>query len=183
MASLGETIEALRRTADQLDDEIPILLLEQQVTAKSLVQDRVQETGKDKSGSQLGDYSTREIPAFFFLGKGTKATDAKIKKLIKDKKNLSYAGFRKLDGKQNKYVDLTFSGQTWRQTGLTDKGKKGKKVFITIGPTTPRAEEISDLLTERYGNYLELSDEELELIALDMADSVERIINNNLDGL
>lgn len=183
MASADEVVRKLRQTATELEQAIPDLLLEQQITAKSLVQDRIQETGKDADGGQLGDYSTRKLPALFFLGTGAKATDNKLRKLAQEGKRISYKDFRKLDGKQNKHVDLTFKGQMWREIGLKKEGKEGKKVFVTIGPRTDRSEKVADFNTERYGNFLELSDDELEIITLDMADAVQDIVNNNLDGL
>ena len=183
MASLQDVINALRDTAEILEVRIPELLVEQEITAKSLVQDRIQETGKDSKGGQLGIYSQTKIPAFFFFGKGTKATDAKLKVLSKEGKKLSYADFRKLDGKQNQYVDLTFSGRMWRETGLVRKEATNKKAVIVIGQTTPRSEEIAGYMTDRYGNFLELSQEEIDIITEDMTAEVEDIINMNLSGL
>lgn len=183
MASIDELSKKLKQAADELEVEIPNILLEQEITAKSLVQDRVQETGKDAKGGQLGDYSTKKIPAFFFIGKGKKATDNKLRKLAREKKNISYSDFRQLDGKQSAYVDLTFTGQMWRQTGLVQKQITNKKSVIVIGQTTERSEKVADYNTIRYGNFLELSESEVEIITQDFAAEVEDIINRNINGL
>lgn len=183
MADLNDVIKALLKTADQLDEEIPALLLEQEITAKSLVQDRIQETGQNAQGSKLGDYSDTKVPAFFFIGKGTKATDAKLKVLADEGKKLSYEEFRKLDGKQGGYVDLTFSGQMWRETGLVRKEVSKKQAVIVIGQTSERSEKIAGYNEQRYGNFLQLNEEEISIIAEDMSAGVEDIINKNLSGL
>ncbi len=157
MADLDDVINALRNTADELDEEIPRLLLEQEITAKSLVQDRIQETGKDAKGGQLGQYSDTKIPAFFFIGKGTKATDAKLKVLSDEGKKISYEDFRKLDGKQGSYVDLTFTGQMWRDTGLVQQQVSKSNTVIVIGQKTERSEKVAGYNEKRYGNFLQLS--------------------------
>lgn len=183
MADLNDVIRALRQTADELDQEIPALLLEQEITAKSLVQDRIQEKGLNAQGKKLGDYSNTKVPAFWFIGKGSRATDAKLKVLSDEGKYISYSDFRKLDGKQEGYVDLTFTGQMWRETGLTKQNVSQKQAVIVIGQTTKRSEDIAKYNEERYGNFLELSDEELLIITEDMKSGVEEIINKNLTGL
>ena len=183
MASLQEVINALRDTADVLEKRIPELLLEQEITAKSLIQNRIQETGKDSKGGRLGIYSNTKIPAFFFFGKGTKATDAKLKVLSKEGKKLSYSDFRKLDGKQNQFVDLTFSGKMWRETGLVRKEVSKTKAVIVIGQTSERSEKVAGYLTDQYGNFLELSQEEIDIITEDMTLEVEDIIEQQLSGL
>jgi len=183
MSDLNDVIKALRRTADEIDQRIPEILLGQEITAKSLIQDRIQETGKDSKGAQLGNYSDTKLPPFFFIGKGTKATDAKLQTLAKEGKKISYKEFRKLDGKQGDYVDLTFSGKMWRETGVVKQGKQGQSAVIVIGQKTERSQKIAGYNEERYGNYLSLSDEELEILAEDVAAEVEDIINKNLNGL
>lgn len=183
MASLQEVINALRDTADKLEKRIPELLLEQEITAKSLVQDRIQETGKDSKGGTLGIYSNTKIPAFFFFGKGTKATDKKLQSLSKEGKKLSYADFRKLDGKQSNYVDLTFSGKMWKDTGLVKKEASKTNAVIVIGQKTERSEKVAGYMEDRYGNFLQLSQEEIDIITEDMTLEVEDIINANLSDL
>lgn len=183
MADLQDVINALRETAETLDKRIPELLVEQEITAKSLVQDRIQETGKDSKGGQLGIYSQTKIPAFFFFGKGTKATDSKLKVLAKEGKKISYADFRKLDGKQSQYVDLTFTGKMWRETGLIREEVSKNQAVIVIGQTTPRSKEVAGYMADKYGNFLELSQEEIDIITEDITAEVEEIINQNLSGI
>lgn len=183
MADLRELVKALRKTADEVERELPVILLEQEITAKSLVQDRIQETGKDSKGQQLGEYSDNKIAPFFSFGKGKKATDTKLKKLAREKKLISYKGLRKLDGKQVKYVDLTFSGKMFLDIGVTKKSLGGKKPSIVIAPKTERSEKIADENTKRYGNFLAPNEEELQILGEDMAAEVEAIIERNLSGL
>lgn len=183
MADIEDVIRTLEETADQLEQEIPVLLLEQQVTAKSLVQDRVQETGKDAKGKQLGEYSDTKVPAFFFFGVGKKSTDAKLKKLQMEGKGISYSDFRRLDGKQNKHVDLTFTGRLWRETGLKAQTSDKKRSTIIIGQTSERSEKIAGYLEKRYGNFLALNSEEIAEISENLTLDVEEIINTNLGSL
>lgn len=193
MADIRDVIQKLRDTASELQAEFPVIILEQVTTAKSIIQDRIQETGKDHKGKQLGQYSDRKIPATFmfkdgkvrptFIGKGRKSTDAKLEKLAREGKGVSYGDFRQLDGKQNKYVDLTFSGKMFRNTGLVDKGVQGKKVVAVLGQTDERSEKVANYNVARYGNFMQLSEPELERLAGDVAVRVDEIINKNLSGI
>lgn len=183
MADLNDLIKKLNEAADKIDQELPSLLLESEITAKSLVQKRIQDEGKDKDGKKIGDYSQNKIPAFFYLGKGTKKSDVKVRKAIKEKKKLSYADFRRLDGKQNKFVDLTFTGQMFRDIGVTETNNNSKEASIVIAPKTKRSEEVAGYNTERFGNFLAPSEEELELLAEDLGDSINNILNSSLNGL
>ena len=98
-------------------------------------------------------------------------------------KRISYKEFRELDGKQAKFVDVTFTGQNWRQQGLVKQQISKDRAAIVIGPTTKRAEEVSENLDKKYGNWLALSEEELQEIADNMAEAVEEVINKHINGL
>lgn len=184
MAYLNDVIKALRNTATEIQQSVPSILLQSQVTAKSIIQDRIQETGRDHKGKQLGEYSTKKIPAFFHMGKGKKSTDVKLKKSQKEKKLVSYADFRQMDGKQIKHVDLTFTGQMFRQTGLVGGVETaGSKMTVTMGQTTERSKKVAGYNEERYGKFLSLSEEELERLGVDASEEVVAIINKNLGDL
>jgi len=183
MASLDDSIKKFDSLVNTLEREIPRIIISQNVTAKSLVQNRIQETGKNKQGSQLGNYSNRPIPAFFFIGKGKKTTDAKLKKLAREKKNISYAEFRRLDGKQNEHVDLTFTGKMWRGIGLTTSNTSGKKTSVKIGPKDGRTDKVAGYNRDRYGDFLDLSEDEIKQIEEDVQFEIEQILNTELNGL
>ena len=179
MATLNDAINGIKSLTNELEVKIPLLITASNVTAKSLVQDRVQETGKDSKGTQLGDYSENGISAFYFIGKGSKSTDAKLKKLQKEGKKVSYSDFRKLDGKQNKHVDLTFSGRMWRGIGLVQTNTQNNRTTVKVGPKDAYTDKVSESNSKRYGNFLNLSSEEVEEIEEDIQFDIEAIIKKH----
>jgi hypothetical protein len=177
MATLNDAINSIKSLTNELEVKIPLIITGSNVTAKSLVQNRVQETGKDSKGTQLGDYSENKISPFYFIGKGSKATDSKLKKLQREKKKISYSDFRRLDGKQNKHVDLTFTGGMWRGIGLVQSNTSNNRTTVKIAPKDERTDKVSESNSKRYGNFLNLSSEEVEELEEDIQFEVESIIN------
>lgn len=179
MSTLNDAINRLKSLTKELEVKIPLIITASNVTAKSLVQNRVQETGKNSKGTQLGDYSENGISAFFFIGKGSKSTDAKLKKLQREEKKVSYSDFRKLDGKQNKHVDLTFSGRMWRGIGLTQSSTSNNRTTVKVGAKDNYTDKVSESNSIRYGNFLTLASEEVEEIEEDIQFDIEAIIKKH----
>ena len=181
MADFKQAAKVFRDLANELEEKIPLIVIGTNVTAKSLVQNRIQETGKDKDGKQLGNYSETKVPAFFYFGKGKKTTDSKVKKNSREKKPLSYKQFRELDGKQSKYVDLTFTGKMWQGIGLIQENKGKGFASFKIGPKDARTAELAAYNEARYGNFLALSDEEVTELSEDIQFEIENIINRAIN--
>ena len=183
MATLKDAIESIRNLTKELEVKIPLIITAQNVTAKSLVQDRVQETGKDSKGGQLGDYSVNKISPFYFIGKGRKSTDGKLKRLQKEEKKISYSEFRALDGKQNSHVDLTFSGRMWRGIGLSSTNTSNNRTTVVVAPKDTYTDKVAESNSKRYGNFLTLTDNEEITLEEDVEFDITTIINTRLNAL
>jgi hypothetical protein len=138
MPTLEETIKGLKEFVIALDREMPKLMLETAITGKSLIQNRIQETGINADNRELGIYS-----------------------------NLSKT-IRKESGKQIAYIDLTFSGRMWVNIGIIKESEGKNKYTATIGAKTEDNQKKLSDNTVRFGEILKISEgekEKLELIA------------------
>lgn len=179
MATLNDAINSIKSLTNELEVKIPLIITASNVTAKSLVQNRIQETGKNSKGSKLGDYSDNGISPHFYFGKGSKSTDAKLRSLQKKGQKVSYSDFRRLDGKQNKHVDLTFTGRMWRGIGLVQSNTSNNRTTVKIGPKDTRTDKVSESNSRRYGNFLNLSSDEVDELEEDIQFDIETIIKKH----
>lgn len=125
----------------------------------ALVESRIIETGKDAEGVRLPGYSQKKVAASNYAGKSRSAGAAEK---VKRAKNLSYAQFRQLNNLQTGHVDLYFTGEMWRGTGVIVEKRLIGSTFVRIGGRTPEAARKIDLNSARYGgSILEPSDTEL----------------------
>lgn len=165
-------------------------------SALSLVKDRVINLGINAQGVKYPNYSTNKLPSFFFFGKGlSKGADDKMNAELKRQRKakipnpgISYEQWRDINGLQTNHVDLKFSGDTWRDiavietknsdlisiTTVASKGSINKK----SGKGTINTADLTEILGERYGNFLELSDEEEKTIGEAFEAELQELIDN-----
>ncbi len=125
----------------------------------ALVESRIIETGKDADGGRFPGYSQKKVAASNYAGKSRNAGAAER---VKRAKNLSYAEFRQLNNLQTGHVDLYFTGEMWRGTGVIVEKRLLRSTLVRIGGRTPESARKIDLNSARYGgSILEPSDAEL----------------------
>jgi hypothetical protein len=130
--------------------------------ALALIRRRIQNTGDDAQGKDLGNYSQTDVPAFFFFNRSvTAAGEAKVRKAAKQKQKISYADFREFNNRPTDFVNLTFTGAMWREMAAKVTSNTQTSTTVTITPTTPRSAKVLGFNITRYGDILALSQNEL----------------------
>ncbi len=113
--------ERIKRVIDNVDE---VVQLSKDLAVNEIYgysKDRIFNKGLDKNNKQIGEYSDRKLPAFFFNNKGN---NKKGKINPKDYPNgLSYKEFRALNNLRTDRVNLTFS------TDLQDSITRRKDVI------------------------------------------------------
>lgn len=92
--------------------------------------------------------------------------------------SLGYEIFRTLNNQPIDAKNYTFTGQMWRDTGITDVQDTGGTTTVTIGGQTDRAERLMEYNTTRDGPILEASEEEEEFIREAHEERIINIIDN-----
>lgn len=163
-----------------LEREAPKINLRMAANAKADIQTRVQEKGQKSNGASFENYSTNPLPLFYFEGKGRKSAGAKITaKNYPD--GLSYSEFRRLNGLQTAFVDLTFTGDMFRDIKARQTGPVGRHVYTAkIGAERKDNQDKIRWNTRKKGEFLALTTEEKEQIKASYKLQIENLIKRNL---
>lgn len=183
--TVREQIERLDRLIEFLENELPTF--SEQVLAADLVAlitNRVVQKGEDHTGSKFKAYSTKQVAAFRFLGKGrNKGADAKVKKIIKSKGGLSYAGFRQLNNLNTNVKNFEFTGSMWRKFGVVKKTEAFNVFVISMGGTTGDSQDKIDSNSNREGiSIIEASFIEQDIVRDTAGEWLEETIKRILNG-
>lgn len=172
--------------------------------AKQKITDRLTERGKTAEGNSLGKYSTNPVSPLFFLGKGIKSADAKLKAKLKEQKRsgqrpgISYEDWRRMNNLPVEHVTLSFTSETMKDIDVLSSSADGTKVVTEVGSRgskskdivnskgkvtgTKSTSEVLDDLDDKYGRALDT-----ELLSLskqeeqELADSLDAQLQSFLD--
>jgi len=134
---------------------------------------RIQNQGEDSEGQQFDLYSQAVVPKFFYKGKSLNATAEE--EVRTGEWLLSYETFREINNLRVDIKDFTFTGDMWRNVGVTSIDNKGAVVDISIGGQTTRAAELLGYHSDKYGNLLAPNESEVQFLR----DShLERVFNS-----
>ena len=156
--------------------------------AYALLRDRIINEGKKGDGSSLGKYSDTELPLFFYKGKSLNAGgDKAIEKAKKERRGLSYEDFREANNRPVDHVTTNFSGQTWKDIGVVKQQVQGGTIITTVGAKNTIArtsgnktidtDTILSGLGDRYGDLLQVSQTEEELLANTYDAELQKLID------
>lgn len=115
---------------------------------------RIQNKGNSSSGKKIGNY------------KGTQNK-------TKSGKLTGWARIRQEEGRQTKYIDLTFSGDLMRTYVVLPIDEN----TLALGWTNEKEYKIAGYLENRYGDIFGLSKKELREFVEDVNKEIDRIIN------
>lgn len=164
--------------------EMPRIDANVALDAFALISNRIENSGTNEKGELLGAYSENQLPLFFFNPKDkAQAISDKIgKKSIsgtgsqKKKKEfkgttLSYYDWREGNNLQTKFVNLNFTGDMFRDTGVVKQVIDEKITITTVGGKNTKnrngnsTDDILGFNAQRYGDFLAASQEEEKLLA------------------
>ena len=117
MSGLRSFANAIRLLRDNLVSSRETVAVQVASNLLAQVENRIIQKGEDSEGVKFPGYSTKQVPKYFFYGKSRNAgADNRVKK--SKSPTLSYQGFRQLNNLQTQHVDLYFTGEMWRGTGV-----------------------------------------------------------------
>jgi hypothetical protein len=145
----------------------------------ALIADRVIQRGKTAEGGSFTPYSTNETAAFFFRGKSRRGrADAQVAKLQKARTPLSYSKFRELNGLKSSPKNFEFTGEMWREFGVTATRFDGRVIYVTIGGKTELSANKMEWLSKQEGrDIIEPSKSELAQVESLTVRRVQKIID------
>lgn len=147
----------------------------------ALIRLRIQNTGKDAINRTLGNYSTTDIPAWFFRGKSVNASGrAGVEKAIKANEKISYSDFRQFNNRETKFVDLTFTGAMWREMEAIITTNNAERTNVSIQPTTPRTAKVLGYNVNKYGRILDNTESEINMLSLANKNRVLKVFRDVL---
>ncbi len=175
---LSQFVERLRNVANELQANREAESVQIGREAMALVRLRVQNEKEDAQGNSFGGYSQAVVPKQYFYGKSLSA--AGDNKVRSRKGRMSYEDFRADNNLETDAKDFTFSGEMWRNTGVNDVQNGQDTTTVLLGGTTERSKTLIAYNSERDGNILELSEEEITFVVDAHRERVLKVINKNL---
>ena len=146
--------------------------------AIALVRRRVQNEKVDKDGSAFGQYSQALVPRWYLYDRSnSQGADDRIRN---GPWFQSYADLREANGLSSTDIDFTFSGEMFRNTGVTSVSSQGATVTVEVGGQTDSAQDKLDYQQERYGNIIALSKEEEIIVGEAYAERINNLITKFL---
>lgn len=184
----SEFDKAMMDLSRAIEIELPIINEKMALNAYAMMKDRIINEGTIGDGKSLGNYSDNKLPAFYFDGKSSNKGGDKLlaKELNKENKGegISYKQWRQANNRPTDHVTLSFTGTTLNDIGVTKKVIEGGRVVTTVGPKNTKqrsngksTEEIAGYLTDQYGDILQPSTEEKEILQRFFDAEIQKIIS------
>lgn len=176
---LDEYINNLENFINNYDVDLRRIVDEVALNAIALIIQRIQSTGL-KGGRR---YSTRKLPTFYFDNKalnggGRELLNRRKKKdPVTNEYGISYEEWRKANGLQTAFVDLTYSGKMFEKKGQSYNGvmefsliniieryQSVNQVTTVIGALDKETEDKLRWNMERFGDFLAVTTSEKEML-------------------
>lgn len=136
------------------------------VTARSLVVNRIQNEGVHDG---MARYSTNKLNPEKLLGTELRAGAAAE---LREKGSMSYEEWRVANGLQVDHVDLTYSGRMFQNFQVQGTNREGNSIVTVISVTQQDEIKKMEANKERYGDFLEITEKEKDLLILDFEDEL-----------
>lgn len=172
--------EQIRRLDDLIayvNNELPVFA--QQVAVNdlaALVTNRVVQKGENYLGASFSPYSKNTVAAWRFWGKSrTQAAERKVRALSRAKGALSYEQFRELNNLKTDKKNFEFTGEMWRKFGIVRVDISGGNFKISIGGTSPAAQDkIGENSTREGLSIIEANEAEEALVQKTVSGWIDR---------
>ena len=178
MATIEDFILKLRRVVEELNVNRESESVQVGSELMAQVRLRVQNDKEDSQGNSFGAYSTTLVPKFFFYNKSM--SGAAEKKVRSRPSLMSYEDLRADNNLETDSKDFTFSGEMWRNTGVTEVKNTTQSTSVSIGGTSSRSERLIGLNSERDGNIIEPNEQEIQNAVEAHTERVLKVINKYL---
>lgn len=119
------------------------------------IADRVINEGKAGDGGGFSLYSTKKVPAYWYVGRSLNAAgDAKIKAAAKKKEGVSYKDFREFNNRPTDKKNFSFSNEMWRGFGVQKVERTGDAYLLVIGGQNKESQEKIDWMSGQEGKSI-----------------------------
>ena len=145
-------LDELQDRLTQIYSRLPDLLLDAMdanaLSAKAIIQDRIQSTGMNSSGVAFEEYTA------------------------------DYLAFKKAEGKYKGLVDFTFSTNMWSSIGIIEQTIAEDQVLVRVGGIDQDIKNQMNKLGKKRGNFMQLNEEEAGQIGNAIGEGfIEEVIN------
>ena len=144
----------------------------------ALIRNRIQNDKVDSNGQEFGQYSDAVVPQWMLYGRSL--SDGAEEKIKKGDWFQSYSDLREANNLQTDAIDFTFSGDTMRNTGVTEVSNTNFSTSVTLGGQTTRASSILGYQEPRHGNIITPSEAEIKLVREAHEERVNKLIQKFL---
>lgn len=159
----------------KLDSEMPSILLSVVVDTTSQVRNRSIENGiyVDAMEGAKADYSTTEIPTYFFKAK---VRNQGGRDYLKNNPLGTWHEFRKAQGLQSESVNLSYTGRFWASLSPGPLVRLGRVLSVEVAVGDSSVEQYADYLVDRYGEFYQPTQTEETESREVMRDQLERLL-------
>lgn len=178
--NLTEYRKKLQAVIRDLPLEAERVCIAQAVSGLSVVKNRSINKGIfiNSEDGQYADYSTVDIPSFFFLGKQRNQAGAEH---IKKNTLTTWHEFRKAQGLTSEKVNLSYTNRMWTSLGIIRTAQLNEGGFmVVIGSTDGKVDEYLPYLRKRYGNFINPTETEAEELKRDAVTELLNFIKRGL---
>lgn len=177
MKTFSDLRENLKSARLEIEAKMPLIVREYALNAKALSERRIRTEG-------FGfDYSTKEVPAYFFLSKTlNQAGKAEIKKRSKKKEGLTWGALKEVQGLNGEFVDLAYSNEMWRGIVVVQNKQTGTVFYALLGHTNQAGQQKMNWNYERFGNFIMkgLNENDKKFLATLPVDSMMEIVKKHI---
>lgn len=180
-----EQIRRFDELSSYITNELPKFA--QQVAAndlQALVANRVIQKGENYLGVPFSAYSRNTVAAWRFWGKSrTQAAEKRVRALSRARGALSYTDFRELNNLETAKKNFEFTGEMWRKFGIVRVDISGQRFTVSLGGTTPAAQQKIDENSAREGiSIIEATPREEQLVQAAVNGWLNRQADRILNG-
>lgn len=178
MSDVKELIAKFKALREALPEVMPSVATSVSLTAKAISE----RTIKDKGFGE--QYSVNEVPAWFLSGKQLNNSGKAYIERVEDSDHpfTNWGEFRKAQGLQNSYVDLTYSGKMWSGMFPQDVQIEGYRYVAPLGNNNKEGQNKMNWNFERYGDFIgrTLTGDNLDLLYDTAYDELVRLIDQKI---
>lgn len=177
---LDRVIAYLDDLSHRFDEELKEISQVAAMDAIALIVRRIHDEGIGKT------YSNKKVPAYLILLDESRLDTQKTKDFVRSvaarenpaDRYTNWYEIRVAHGNgTSRDVNLTFTGEMFRQTGIIDVSKQGDYWVTTIGGLNKEVQDKMRWNAQRYGDFFVLTPEEYELIQSIIDGRIEKFFN------
>lgn len=177
--SIDQAFEKVSRVEALLRDGLPDVIRVSGGDLCAAIADRVINEGRGANGQAFRPYSDRGVPAFFYFGRSRSAAgESRMRRAAKERKAVSYREFRAANNLPTGIKNFSFTNDMWRHFGVKGVKPSANGYTLTIGGTTPAAQNKIRWNSEKEGrSIIDPNPEEKGRIVAVIVETLKRAIN------